>query len=293
MLFKLAVPFSNYGVIQSFPTEGCRRGVIGLLAPNAVPGDRTGSREVAVRLSSVTAVVTGAASGIGRCFTRELLAAEATVIAVDVDSRGLEALGTAPRLRTARVDVSNEAQVKAFFGDLPTPNVLVNNAGILRDGLLVSRDPDGFVRKLPTAQWKSVLDVNLTGPYLMAREAAALMVENDVRPALIVNVSSITSGGNPGQSNYAASKAGLDADTRTWALELASHGIRVAGIAPGLIDTPMAARLSEGERRQILESIPLKRMGRPEEIWLALKFIIECDFLTGRVISVDGGANYS
>jgi 3-oxoacyl-[acyl-carrier protein] reductase len=173
------------------------------------------------------------------------------------------------------------------------PNVLVNNAGILRDGLLVSRDPDGFVRKLPTAQWKSVLDVNLTGPYLMARETAASMVEQGVDPALIVNVSSITSGGNPGQSNYAASKAGLDADTRTWALELAPYGIRVAGIAPGLIDTPMAGRLSDEERAQIVDAIPLKRMGRPEEIWLALKFIIECDFLTGRVISVDGGASYS
>jgi 3-oxoacyl-[acyl-carrier protein] reductase len=124
----------------------------------------------------VTAIVTGAASGIGRCFVLELLAAGAMVIAVDVDARGLESLGTATRLQTARVDVSNEAQVKAFFGDIPTPNVLVNSAGILRDGLLVSRDPDGFVRKLPTAQWKSVLDVNLTGPYLMARESAALSV---------------------------------------------------------------------------------------------------------------------
>lgn len=248
---------------------------------------------MAVQLRDVTAIVTGAASGIGRCFAVELLAAGAMVIAVDVDARGLESLGTAARLQTARVDVSNEAQVKAFIGDIPTPNVLVNNAGILRDGLLVSRDPDGFVRKLPTAQWKSVLDVNLTGPYLMAREAAALMVEHDIRPALIVNISSITSGGNPGQSNYAAAKAGLDADTRTWALELAPYGIRVAGIAPGLIDTPMAARLSNEERAQILEAIPLKRMGKPEEIWLALKFIIECDFLTGRVISVDGGASYS
>lgn len=246
-----------------------------------------------MHLTGVTAIVTGAASGIGRCFALELLAAGAFVIAVDIDARALETFDPSPRLQIARVDVSNEAQVKTLVGEIPTPNVLVNNAGILRDGLLVSRDPDGFVRKLPTAQWKSVLDTNLTGPYLMAREVAAMMIERDVQPGLIVNISSITSAGNPGQSNYAAAKAGLDADTRTWALELAPHGIRVAGIAPGLIDTPMAARLSDDERNQLVDAIPLKRMGRPEEIWLALKFIIECDFLTGRVIAVDGGASYS
>jgi len=251
-----------------------------------------------MQLGQVTAIVTGAASGIGRCFALELLAAGAMVLAVDVDSRGLETLSVAAaasagRLETARVDVSNEAQVKTFIDGIKPPNLLVNNAGILRDGLLVSREAGGFVRKLPTAQWKSVIDVNLTGPFLMARDTAARMVENDVRPALIVNVSSITSAGNPGQSNYAAAKAGLDADTRTWALELAPYGIRVAGIAPGLIDTPMAARLSEGERAQLIDAIPLKRMGRPEEIWLALRFLIECDFVTGRVICVDGGASYS
>lgn len=250
-----------------------------------------------MQIPSITAIITGAASGLGRCFALELLAAGAIVVAVDIDAAGLESLSATAsnpeRLRIIRADVSNEAQVRGVVESAGAPNLLVNNAGVLRDGLLVSRDEDGFVRKLPTAQWKSVLDVNLTGPYLMARETAALIVERGIRPALIVNISSITSGGNPGQSNYAAAKAGLDADTRTWALELAPHGIRVAGIAPGLIDTPMAARLTESERAQIIEAIPLRRMGRPEEIWLALKFLIECDFITGRVVSVDGGASYS
>ncbi len=254
-------------------------------------------KKTIVHLSNVSAIVTGAASGIGRCFALQLVAAGAMVMAIDVDARGLESLaadtaGPGP-LRTARVDVSNEAQVSAFMRDAVVPNLLVNNAGVLRDGLLVARDAGGFVRKLPTAQWKAVLDVNLTAPYLMAREAAAAMIEKDVRPALIVNVSSITSGGNSGQSNYAASKAGLDAVTRTWALELAPHGIRVAGIAPGLIDTPMAARLEAADREEIIEATPLKRMGKPEEIWLALRFLIECEFMTGRVVSVDGGASYA
>ena len=124
---------------------------------------------------------------------------------------------------------------------------------------------------MPTAQWRSVIDVNFTGPYLVTREVVAQMLERDVRPGLVVNISSISGAGNAGQSNYAASKAGLDALTRTWSLELAPHGIRVAGIAPGLIDTPMTERI---------------------EIWQSLRFPIECDFFTGRTVSVDGDANF-
>jgi 3-oxoacyl-[acyl-carrier protein] reductase len=146
---------------------------------------------------------------------------------------------------------------------------------------------------MPSAQWKSVIDTNLTGAYVMAREVVTLMLENGVNPGLVVNISSITGAGNPGQGNYAAAKAGLDAATRTWALELAQHGIRVGGIAPGLIDTPMAAGLAAAARTEMIADVPLGRMGRPEEIWAALRFIVECDFFTGRVVLVDGGASYS
>ena len=125
------------------------------------------------------------------------------------------------------------------------------------------------------------------------REVVTLMLENGVNPGLVVNISSITGAGNPGQGNYAAAKAGLDAATRTWALELAQHGIRVGGIAPGLIDTPMAAGLAAAARTEMIADVPLGRMGRPEEIWAALRFIVECDFFTGRVVLVDGGASYS
>jgi Dehydrogenases with different specificities (related to short-chain alcohol dehydrogenases) len=255
-----------------------------------------------MRIDNLTALVTGAAQGLGRCFTLELLKGGARVMAGDIQEEGLERLAADARglpgtLATGCLDVAHEVSVKSFVGEaaqrLGPPNLLVNNAGILRDGLLVARDAEGFVRKLPTSQWKQVIDTNLTGPYLMARETVATMIERDVRPGLVVNISSITGAGNAGQCNYAAAKAGLDADTRTWALELAPYGIRVAGIAPGLTATPMAAALSADKRDEMVRHIPLGRMGEPLEIWAGLRFVIECDFFTGRVVAIDGGANYS
>ncbi|MDH3605102.1 MAG: SDR family oxidoreductase [Candidatus Tectomicrobia bacterium] len=254
-----------------------------------------------MQTESLKILVTGAASGIGRCLALELAREGAQVVAGDIDADGLHRLEADGRLlsgalSTLSLDVTNEASVKqgveTAAARLGSINGLVNSAGILRDGLLAVREPEGWVRKLPTAQWKAVLDVNLTGPYLMTREIAAYMLEHEVRPGLIVNISSITGAGNPGQSNYAAAKAGLDADTRTWALELAPYGIRVAGIAPGLTDTPMVSLLSDDTYSAILDNIPLGRMAQPDEIWLALRFTIECDYFTGRTIAVDGGANF-
>ncbi|MGJ5178587.1 SDR family NAD(P)-dependent oxidoreductase [Bradyrhizobium oligotrophicum] len=253
-----------------------------------------------MKLSDVRAIVTGAASGVGRQFAAQLAQSGASLVAMDVDAEGLrslarEAQGASGRLLTAQADVTREDEVKAAVEDalarLDGLDTLVNCAGILRDGLLVAPEEE-WVRKLPTAQWKAVIDTNLTGPYLMAREVAAAMLRRRTRPGLIVNVSSVTSKGNPGQSNYSASKAGLDALTRTWALELAPHGIRVAGIAPGLTDTPMLAAMSPEQRERLLAQVPLARVGTTEEIWLALEFIIRCDYFTARVIDIDGGATF-
>ena len=135
---------------------------------------------------------------------------------------------------TARLDVSQEASVRAFvdeaFEQLPGINTLVNNAGVLLDGLKVAEQSD-WVKRLPLGLWRKVLDANLTGTFLMAREVAAGMLERKTAGGLIVNISSLARGGNAGQSAYAASKAGMDAATRFWALELGAKGIRVAGIA--------------------------------------------------------------
>lgn len=253
---------------------------------------------------SLNAIVTGAASGLGLCFTQELLRLGASVVAGDIDTDGLELLAEdcqalPGRLLTQALDVADEGSVKSFYQVathfLPHLNLLVNNAGILRDGMLVKKE-DGWVRKLPTVQWKSVLEVNLTGPFFMAREFAACLLERQttdpVPPALIVNISSITSAGNPGQSNYAATKAGLDADTRTWALELAPFNIRVAGIAPGVTETPILRNLNNEQLQALIDRVPLRRIGQPIELWQALRFVIACDYFTGRVMSVDGGADF-
>lgn len=251
-----------------------------------------------MKVEDVRAIVTGAASGIGRRFTLELAAAGAAVAAVDTDVEGLERLKAdvahlPGRVLAEKLDVTQEASVMAYVSESSRQfdgfNVLVNNAGILRDGLLAKQEM-GWVKKLPTMQWKQVIDVNLTAPFLMAREVAADIIKRNIKESVIVNISSVTSAGNPGQSNYSASKAGLDALTRTWSLELAPHGIRVGSIAPGLIDTPLLGNISEEALRDLVAHIPLKRIGTPHEIWLALKFIIECEFFTGRVIEVDGGS---
>ncbi len=253
-----------------------------------------------MEISKARAIITGAASGLGQHFALQLARAGAAVAAGDVDVKGLEGLlaaaqGTPGRIWTSRLDVSQEASVTAFMKDATQKfegiNVVINNAGILRDGVLASKEGD-WIKKLPTAQWKQVLDVNLTGPYLVAREAVADALAKGAKELVVVNISSISHDGNPGQSNYSASKAGLDACTRTWALELAKHGIRVGGVAPGVVDTPMLKHISDEAMKSLVGDIPLGRIGKPEEIWLAVKFIIECEFFTGRVIEVDGGASF-
>jgi 3-oxoacyl-[acyl-carrier protein] reductase len=166
--------------------------------------------------------------------------------------------------------------------------VLVNNAGILRDGVLVHVAGESQ-RKLPLAMWQRVLEVNLTGPFLLAREVASRMIA-DGCGGVIVNISSLARSGNPGQSSYAASKAGLDACTRTSALELAQHHIRVGGVAPGVIDTPLVRDISDEALARLRSEIPLGELGAPHHVWQALKMIIECEFFTGRTIEVDGGA---
>jgi 3-oxoacyl-[acyl-carrier protein] reductase len=253
-----------------------------------------------MEIEGVKSVITGAANGLGKCFALELLKSGAEVVAGDVDEDGLEGLETEARelpgkLYTTFLDVVREDLVKKFvnsaFEKMGKINLLINNAGVLRDGLLITEEKS-WIRKLPTAQWKTVLDINLTGPFFLAREVAARMVDSKTSPGVIINISSVTRSGNPGQSNYAASKAGLDAQTRTWALELAPHGIRVGGIAPGVVNTPILGAMDEEHKQALFAKVPIGRIGVPHEIWLAAKFIIECEYFTGRTIDVDGGANF-
>ena len=169
-------------------------------------------------------------------------------------------------------------------------NALVNNAGIIRDGLLVKKDrTTGEVTTLPRADWDAVIGVNLTGATLMVREVVAAMVRAGTRPGVIVNISSVARHGNRGQSNYVAAKASLAANTVTWAREFASFGIRVGAVAPGMIETPMTVGMNQKARDALVAAVPVGRVGLPEDIWKAVRFVFECDYFDGRCLDVDGG----
>lgn len=243
-------------------------------------------------LSELKIIVTGAAQGLGAHFARRLHEAGAQVAVGDVNAPLLAELPAAIHRR--RLDVADEADCTAFvawaaerMGGL---NGLVNNAGVLGDGLLVKRDRDtGKVTKLSSEQWHAVIGVNLTGATLMVRETVALMAERGHSPGVIVNISSIARHGNRGQSNYVAAKAALAANTTTWAKEFAAFGIRVGAIAPGATETPMLRSMNDRARKALIAAVPVGRVGAPEDIWLGVKFVLECDYFNGRTIDIDGG----
>jgi 3-oxoacyl-[acyl-carrier protein] reductase len=257
--------------------------------------------DVPMKIDETRILVTGAASGMGRHFALSLCREGARVAAMDLNSEGLEELERTAAdlpgvLRTYQGSVSSEADVvstvQCASRDLEGINGLVNNAGIFRDGLLVKRDKkSGELRKMSLEQWQAVIDVDLTGPFLMTREVAAQMLEKQIRPGVIINISSVARSGNMGQSNYSAAKAGLVADTKLWARELAPHGIRVGAIAPGFIRTPILDAMRPEMLEKMKGMIPLKRLGEPEEIYAGVRFIIECDYFTARCLDLDGGVD--
>ena len=253
-----------------------------------------------MELSQLKIIVTGAAQGMGAHFARRLVEAGAQVAAGDVKEEGLAALveachGLPGTLHTRRLDVSVEADIGGFVdwasGAMGGLNGLINNAGILRDGLLVKKDrTTGAVMKLGREQWDAVIGVNLTGATLMVRDVVAKMVATEQRPGVVVNMSSAARHGNRGQSNYVSAKAALAANTVTWSREFAPFGIRVAAIAPGMVETPMTQGMNQKARDALVAAIPVGRIGVPEDLWLAVRFALECEYFNGRTIDVDGGA---
>lgn len=241
--------------------------------------------------------ITGGARGLGLAMAERLGREGAGVALLDRDGDSLDA--AVSRLAEAGiqargfvVDVADEASVTAAFAAVEAAmgpiDGLVNNAGIVRDGLLVKAKDGEVSDRLSLADWQQVIDVNLTGVFLCGREAAARMIEAE-RQGVIVNISSVVRGGNAGQSNYAAAKAGVASLTVTWARELARHGIRVGAVAPGFIETEMTAELREDILERITAGIPLRHMGQPEDIAESVAFIFVNDYFTGRVVECDGG----
>jgi 3-oxoacyl-[acyl-carrier protein] reductase len=252
-----------------------------------------------MKLNELKIIVSGGASGMGRHFTIRLAEAGAQVATGDVNEAGLAetvelSRGKPGKVHARKLDVSSEADVAAFVdwahGAMGGLNGLVNNAGILKDGLLVKKDREtGAIKKLSKEQWDAVIGVNLTGATLMARDCVAKMVSTGSKPGVVVNMSSVARHGNRGQSNYTAAKAALAANAVTWAREWAPFGIRCAAVAPGMVETPMTQGMNQKARDALVAMIPVGRIGVPEDLWLAVKFVLECDYFNARTLDVDGG----
>ncbi|PKM31135.1 MAG: 3-oxoacyl-ACP reductase [Gammaproteobacteria bacterium HGW-Gammaproteobacteria-11] len=249
-----------------------------------------------MQLKDSVIIITGGGQGLGRAMAEYLAAKGARLALVDLNQERLdeavaacEAAGS--QARSYLCNVANEEQVETMVNqvaaDFGAIHGLINNAGILRDGLLI-KNKDGQIQKMSLAQWQSVIDVNLTGVFLCTRDVAAKMIELG-NQGLIINISSISRAGNMGQSNYSAAKSGVAALTVVWAKELARYGIRVAAIAPGFIETEMTAGMKPEALEKMTAGIPLKRMGKPDEIAHSAAYLFENDYYTGRVLELDGG----
>jgi 3-oxoacyl-[acyl-carrier protein] reductase len=244
-----------------------------------------------------TVVVTGAGRGIGRELANTFAAHGAGLALYDMNDADLADTAAQCAARGAvarcyRVNVTREAEVEqamaATVADFGGIDVLINNAGIVKDGLLVKVKDGAVTGKLSLDQWQAVIDVNLTGVFLCGREAAAQMVRRG-QGGVIINISSISRHGNIGQTNYTAAKAGVAAMAEVWAKELARYGIRSASIAPGFTRTEILASMKPEVLEKLTSVVPLKRLGTVAEIAHAALFIVENDFFTGRCLDIDGG----
>ena len=250
-----------------------------------------------MQIKGKTIVITGAARGIGRALAVRFAGQGADIALLDLNAVELQsavkqctALGV--RAVAYAVDVSSETQVSAALDnvvrDFGALDVIINNAGIVKDALLIKVKDGEIVGRMTLQQWQAVIDVNLTGVFLCAREAAERMIKF-ARGGVIVNISSISRHGNAGQTNYTAAKSGVASMTVVWAKELARYGIRVGCVAPGFTHTDILASMKPEVLEKVIAPVPLRRLGQPDEIAHGVQFIIENDFFTGRCLDLDGG----
>jgi len=243
-----------------------------------------------MELQNKVALVTGGAQGIGKTISEVLVRNGAHVVLGDVNLEGAQATAEAINnsggsASAVKIDVSNPAEVKQVFDsimkDKKPVDILINNAGITRDGLMI---------RMKEVDWDIVLNINLKGSFLCSQQAAKQMMKQ--KSGAIVNIASIVGVmGNFGQANYSASKAGVIGLTKTLAREVASRGIRVNAVAPGFIDTEMTRVLDESVRQSLIEQIPMAKLGLPEDVARCVAFLVSdrSGYITGQVINVNGG----
>jgi 3-oxoacyl-[acyl-carrier protein] reductase len=233
-------------------------------------------------LDGKLALVTGASRGIGRAVAVELAGAGATVVvAYNTGRDEAHAVATEIGGRAVQADVSDPESARALVDEAGDLDILVNNAGVTRDGLIA---------RMPDDDWRTVLETNLSATFYTCRAAARGMMRR--RSGAIVNLSSIVGvHGNPGQTNYGASKAGIIGFTKSLARELGSRGVRANVVAPGYVRTRLTDVLPEEAQQAMLANTPLGRLGEPEDIAGAVRFLCsdEAAFITGEVLLVDGG----
>lgn len=242
------------------------------------------------QLQDQVALVTGASRGIGRAIAEALGRAGATVIGTATSAAGAEAVGAAfaaagIKGRGIVLDVASDTGVDAAIGDIAASEgavtLLVNNAGITRDGLLLRMKID---------DWQQVIDTDLTSLYRTSKACLRGMMK--ARRGRIINIGSVVGlMGNPGQANYCAAKAGLVGFTRALAREVGSRGITVNAVAPGFIETDMTAALSTEQRDSLVQQIPLERLGAADDIAATVVFLCSpgAGYITGEVVNVNGG----
>ncbi|MEA1971760.1 MAG: 3-oxoacyl-[acyl-carrier-protein] reductase [Candidatus Cloacimonadota bacterium] len=242
------------------------------------------------RLKDKVAIVTGAARGIGFSIAEEFAKEGANVIIIDLNQKDIDAAAKQIDAEKTIVkgfaaDVTNEKEIKTIFNDVYKEfgqiDILVNNAGITRDNLLM---------RMKGADWDLVMKVNLKGAFICTQKVIRYMMKK--KSGSIINMSSVIGLiGNAGQANYAASKGGLIAFTKSTSKEVASRNIRANAIAPGFIETDMTKKLSDEVIKEYEKVIPLNRMGKPKDIANLCKFLAsdEAEYITGQTINVDGG----
>jgi 3-oxoacyl-[acyl-carrier protein] reductase len=241
-------------------------------------------------LNNEIALVTGATRGIGRAIADELGRHGATVIGTATSAEGAEKIGSHLKANSIKgcglvLDVRDAASIETTlkiaaerYGD---PGILVNNAGITRDNLLV---------RMKDEEWAEILDTNLSSVFRLSKACLRAMMK--ARKGRIINIASVVAlTGNPGQSNYAAAKAGIIGFSKSLAREVASRGITVNVVAPGFIDTDMTQALPEAQHETLLAQIPLGRLGRPEDVGAAVAFLASpaAAYITGETLHVNGG----